>query len=165
MKKVVIIVLLITITLSITVVKKYMKKEIKKSLMYDEKEIAELKETNYDYDEMIKKFKPSFTIFFKTKKIGYCSKEKILIIDYDSNGEKIASNLFKISVPYVNFKRIKQGDNIKKIMEIDPNGDYLLLYTGVRINYSQHYTEDGYYIIILYDDNFNVNDIIVQKES
>ena len=60
-----------------------------------------------------------------------------------------------------NFKKFKVGTHLDEVMETDPDGCYLFLYTGVNDapKTSEHYTKDGYLIKIDYDDDCKITKI------
>ena len=66
------------------------------------------------------------------------------------------------SISKTDLERIQIGDSIDSVMEKDPNGDYIFLYTGHGEPWvSSHYTEDGYYILIEYDVKMTVTGVSV----
>lgn len=91
--------------------------------------------------------------------VVYRGNQKILIVVFDLNGDKILSEIYNISEISSAFDVLSVGHNLCEVQKIDPLGDYTFLYTGrsdsPRISY--HYTSDGYIIQITYDDE---NDII-----
>lgn len=47
-------------------------------------------------------------------------------------------------------------------MKIDKNKDYVIFYASSSTSfYSEHYTEDGYHIILEYDDTLNVSNLVI----
>ena len=51
------------------------------------------------------------------------------------------------------FDKLVKGQSLDEVRAIDPNGEYLFLYTGRNDapKVSSHYTKDGYLITIEYD--------------
>ena len=63
-----------------------------------------------------------------------------------------------MSYDFESLNSTKTLDDVKKI---DPNGEFLFLYTGRNDvpKISTHYTKDGYIILIEYEDNNQIVDI------
>lgn len=92
-------------------------------------------------------------------RVIYLSENNILHMIYDDNDTKCFGRVYDFSKLKSDFSSMKIGQSLDDVMTIDPNGDYLFLYTGCSTpRISSHYTTDGYLIKITYD-NTTVIDI------
>ena len=87
-------------------------------------------------------------------RVTFRTETKYVVKYYDFNGEYSCSFVFNISPPKESFSSIQTGSYLAEVMATDPKGSYLFLQTsGIRIEtpWSEHYTEDGYWITFFYD--------------
>lgn len=99
---------------------------------------------------------------YNNYKLVYCGDSGYLVIYFNMDGKKVFSKYFKKSVSYDNFIGIKHGTYYKDVMAIDKYGNYDSFYASSTTSFrSEHYTDDGYYIIIEYDDNLNVSNLVM----
>ena len=98
-----------------------------------------------------------------TYRVTYPGDDCVAVIIFDKNGNKLLSNIYNVQNMKADFDQIKEGESLDRVKEIDPNGNYLFLYTG-RNDFprkSTHYTEDGYLITIEYDSS----NIVLKKQE
>ena len=98
-------------------------------------------------------------------KIYYWGESVVGFIGYDYFGKNPTATTFSISSSKSEFDALIIGvDTLDSVREIDPEGNYIFLYTGVRIpSVSGHFTSDGYDIDISYDDNNVITGIDVKQ--
>lgn len=87
-------------------------------------------------------------------RVTYSESECILELFFDQQGNKTFGKIYNLSRERSSFKEII-GKSVENVKAIDPMGDYTFLYTGRNDiePISTHYTEDGYLIKIIYDEN------------
>jgi hypothetical protein len=95
---------------------------------------------------------------YRASFLGYYS---VAIVFFDNDGYKITSNVYKISLMSYDFESLNSTKTLDDVKKIDPNGEFLFLYTGRNDvpKISTHYTKDGYIILIEYEDNNQIVDI------
>ena len=97
-------------------------------------------------------------------RVSYLGSEQVAVLFFDGSGNKLIGNIHSIVRSKTDFDSLAEGELLEKVCEIDPNGDYLFLYTGrndvPRVSY--HYTTDGHLISITYN---NLNAIIGISEG
>lgn len=118
----------------------------------------------YTYDGTLTQLNSEFPIECLPRKdkfeylAVYRGAQKILLIHFDSNGDKILSEIFNISKMSSAFDNLTVGCSLDEVQKLDPSGNYIFLYTGrtdtPRISY--HCTYDGYIIQIFYNDSYTV---------
>lgn len=93
----------------------------------------------------------------------YRGETKILLYLFDASGNKISSQFYNTQLAKKSFDSLSQGQTLSDVQIIDPNGEYLFLYTGRNDlpRVSSHYTTDGFIIIISYDNNNIITSIYV----
>ena len=86
-------------------------------------------------------------------RLSYRGKNKIAILLFDKNGEKIYSNIYNATLLKDDFKTLKKGSTLDAVQDIDPKGAYTFLYTGRNDipRESYHYTKDGFVLIVEYN--------------
>lgn len=87
-------------------------------------------------------------------RVTYSENECILELFFDQQGNKTFGKIYNLSKEKSSFDEII-GESVENVKAIDPMGDYTFLYTGrndIEL-LSTHYTEDGYLIKIIYDEN------------
>lgn len=74
---------------------------------------------------------------------------------------KILGSIYNCRKIKSDFGELKKGQTLENVQKIDPQGEYLFLYTGRNDTpkISSHYTKDGYLITIQYDDSGTIIDI------
>ena len=88
-------------------------------------------------------------------RVSYLGEESVVIFLFDGFGNKLFGRIYSTQLLKSDFDKLAKGLSLDKVRAIDPNGEYLFLYTGRNDTpkVSSHYTKDGYLIIIEYDDS------------
>ena len=83
---------------------------------------------------------------------SYPGDNNILIMLYNNLGEKIFGDIRKVLKSKMDFNGLSTGELLENVQKIDPEGEYLFLYTGRNDvpKISTHYTKDGYIITVEY---------------
>ena len=86
-------------------------------------------------------------------RVSYLGHGSIAVFLFDSSGNKIWGNTYSTQLLKSDFDGLVKGQSLDEVKAIDPNGEYLFLYTGRNDTpkVSSHYTKDGYLITIEYD--------------
>lgn len=97
----------------------------------------------------------------ETKRAIYLGNHSIVFVYFDLNGNQSSvSKMHELRHTSDAFKKIHIGDTLTDVMEFDPNGEYLFLYTGVQLPHaSSHFTTDGYLVVISYDSSNTVTSV------
>ena len=84
---------------------------------------------------------------------SYLADGSIAVILFDNSGNKLWGNIYNTQLLKSDFSRLAKGQLLEEVRTIDPNGEYLFLFTGRNDTpkVSSHYTKDGYLITIEYD--------------
>ena len=88
--------------------------------------------------------------------VSYRGETKVLRLMFDgSSGSKISSHYYNTLCSKNEFDTLVIGRHLSDVQTIDPEGEYLFLYTGRNDvpKVSTHYTTDGFVITITYDKN------------
>ena len=94
-------------------------------------------------------------------RVSYLGETEVAVLYFDTEGKHVFSHTYKLSQPRSELADISLGQTLEDVQEIDPDGRYLFLYTGINEpRVSEHYTEDGYYFYISYDEEYTVIQII-----
>ena len=124
------------------------------SKTYDETDLSELAEFNGLLNELNTKY--PIECLRKDNgvyRVSYLGDERIAVLLFDSSGNKILGNTYRTQLLKSDFNGLAKGQSLDAGRAIDPNGEYLFLYTGrtdtPRV--SSHYTKDGYLITIEYN--------------
>lgn len=135
------------------------------SITYSDQELLDI----VQFNGTIKDFNEKYPVECVRKihdiyRIAYLGKSNIVIIAFDNYGKKIFGNIYQISQEKSDFSNLVIGQSLDDVKKIDPNGEYLFLYTGRNDTprVSSHYTNDGYLITIEYD---NLNMILSINEE
>ena len=92
--------------------------------------------------------------------VVYRGKTKILMLTFDSCGNKLSSEFHEMNVKKDAFDTIRVGSMLSEVQTVDPTGGYFFLYTGRNDpRVSAHYTTDGFLINITYDNHNVVENI------
>ena len=122
--------------------------------VYDEQQLREISEFN----GTINMLNSEYPVECLRKKgsiyrISYLGNESVAVLLFDGSGMCVSGNTYRIKLLRSDFDSLTAGDSLKDVMGVDPDGEYLFLYSGrndvPRI--SSHYTHDGYLISIEYD--------------
>lgn len=100
----------------------------------------------------------------RMKTAVYLSDNSIVFVYFDLNGNQSAiSNKYGLQHTSAEFRAIPIGKKLADVMEFDPDGSYLFLYTGMNLSpHSTHCTKDGYLVTITYDEQNTVTGIYIQ---
>ena len=124
------------------------------SKVYDEAQLLELAGFNGLIDELNAQY-PIECIREDngTYRVSYLGDESIAVLLFDNYGNKLWGNIYNTKLLKSDFDDLLKGQSLEEVREIDPNGEYLFLYTGRNDTpkLSSHYTKDGYLITIEYD--------------
>ncbi len=93
-----------------------------------------------------------------TYRVAYLGDEDIAMLYFDTSGNKVLGKIYHAHMLKCDFDGLLEGQSIEFVRNIDPDGDYLFLYTGRNDSpkVSYHCTKDGYFITIEYDDKNNI---------
>ena len=90
----------------------------------------------------------------------YRGNTMILMLIFDSYGNKLSSNFYDMALEKSAFDTICIGSSLSEVQTLDPKGQYLFLYTGTgEPRVSTHCTSDGFLINITYGKNNIVENI------
>ena len=97
-------------------------------------------------------------------RVSYLGEGKIAVILFDDSGNKLTGTIYNAKKTKSDFDKLTKGKSLEDVRAIDPDGEYLFLYSGRNDlpRVSSHYTKDGYLITIEYDD---LNTIISISEK
>ncbi len=86
-------------------------------------------------------------------RVSYLGDESVVIFLFDGSGNRLFASTYSTQLLKSDFDKLVKGQSLDKVRAIDPNGEYLFLYTGRNDTpkVSSHYTKDGYLITIEYD--------------
>ena len=137
--------------------KKYSQDEIEKIRKFD----GTIEELNKEYPiKCVRKYVDN-EYYGTYYRISYLGEKSIGQVWYYADTEEFQVWRYNYSCPKRNFKKFKVGTHLDEVMETDPDGDYIFLYTGMTDapKTSEHYTKDGYLITIDYDDDCKITKI------
>ena len=99
-----------------------------------------------------------------TYRASYLGDESVAILLFDEDGNRLLGKTYGTPLEKSDFDGLVKGQFLEDVISIDPNGEYIFLYTGSNDvpKVSYHYTKDGYLITIEYND-FNSIISINQK--
>lgn len=124
------------------------------SVIYDELQLSELAKFNGLMNELnaeypIECLREDRGIY----RVSYLGDGSIAVILFDDSGNKLLANIYSTQLLKSDFDGLVKGQTLEDVRAIDPNGEYLFLYTGRNDTpkASSHYTKDGYLITIKYD--------------
>ena len=126
------------------------------SRIYDETELLELTKFNGSLKELNAKYpiaclREDNGIY----RAAYLGEGSIGIFLFDGSGNRLSAKTYTTQRFKSDFDGLAKGQSLDEVRAIDPNGEYLFLYTGRNDipRVSSHYTKDGYCITIAYDDS------------
>lgn len=124
------------------------------SKIYDETELLELTKFNGSLNELNIKYpieclREDNGIY----RVSYLGDESIAILLFDGLCNIFFGRTYITRLLKSDFDGLVKGQSLDEVRAIDPNGEYLFLYTGRNDTpqISSHYTKDGYLITIEYD--------------
>ncbi len=97
-------------------------------------------------------------------RVSYLGAQSVGIVLFNSTGAKLSGNTYKLSPEREIFEKLQTGDSLERVLETDPDGDYMFLYTGRNDTpkISTHYTRDGYLCSIEYDESLQITDVLFE---
>lgn len=135
------------------------------SEIYEESQLLEIEKFDGSIDELGAKY-PIECIreIDDSYRVVYLGVDKVAVLWFDNSGKKIMGKVYSSKLSNNDFNDLKEGMSVQDVQNVDPNGEYLFLYTGrndtPRVSY--HCTKDGYLISIEYDESNTITSI--QKE-
>ncbi len=124
------------------------------SKIYDETEVLELMKFNGSLNELNIKY-PIECLREDNGmyRVSYLGDESVVIFLFDGSGNRLFGSTHSTRLLKSDFDKLVKGQSLDDVRAIDPNGEYLFLYTGRNDTpkVSSHYTKDGYLITIEYD--------------
>ncbi len=124
------------------------------SKIYDETELLEFMKFNGSLNELNTKYPiECLREDHGMYRVSYLGDGNLAIFLFDSSGNKLFGSIYSTQSLKSDFDRLVKGQSLDEVRAIDPNGEYLFLYTGRNDapKVSSHYTKDGYLITIEYD--------------
>lgn len=122
--------------------------------IYDEPQLLELAKFNGSIDELNAQY-PIECLREKngTYRAAYLGNGSIAVLLFDNSGNRYWGNIYNTQLLKSDFEGLTKGQLLEEVRKIDPNGEFLFLYTGRNDTpkVSSHYTKDGYLITIEYD--------------
>ena len=87
-------------------------------------------------------------------RVSYLGNDSAAVIYFDSSENKIFGKVCSLYLTKADFNELATGQLLEHVQKIDPQGEYLFLYTDSNDapKVSTHYTKDGYLITVEYDD-------------
>ena len=136
-------------------------------ISHPDNNLIDLATTIYDDSQLLKivKFKGSMTELNNqypiecqrdngdTYRVSYLGDGSVAVLLFDDYGNRLLGNIYSTQLVKSDFDILVKGYLLDDVRAIDPNGEYLFLYTGRNdtSKASSHYTKDGYLITIEYD--------------
>lgn len=131
------------------------------TIIYSNDELVEISQYNGTFYELNSRYPTQCVRNTNDNyRVSYLGVNEIAILTFDNTGKKIYGKVHSVSMSKSDFCDLTNGDTLEDVLELDPNGDYMFLFTGrndvPRCSY--HYTNDGYMLTILYDfDNIIID--------
>ncbi len=109
--------------------------------------------------EFIKKYKRADDSYVDN--VAYMTSYGYIILYYDKSGNYEFGKDIITEKSLKEFDVINIGDSVDDVQKFDENGEFLFLYTGcIDVpKISQHYTTDGYMVMVYYDSDYSVTKI------
>ena len=87
-------------------------------------------------------------------RVSYLGNDGVAIIYFDSSEKKTLGSVCRLHLTKADFDELTIGQSLERVQELDPQGEYLFLYSGRNDapKISTHYTIDGYLITVEYDE-------------
>ena len=126
------------------------------SKIYDETELMELAKFSGSIDELNIRYPiECLREDSGNYRVSYLGKGSVVVFLFDDSGNKIIENTYSTQLVKSDFEVLAKGQLLDEVIAVDPNGEYLFLYTGRNDTpkVSSHYTKDGYLITIEYDNS------------
>lgn len=97
-------------------------------------------------------------------RVSYLGSDSVVIMLFDKLGAKLSGKVYSTQRLSADFGNLTVGQSLEEVMELDPSGEYLFLYSGRNDvpKVSSHYTRDGFLFTVEYDES---NSIIAIREE
>lgn len=84
---------------------------------------------------------------------SYLGNGSVAVLLFDDLGNRLSGNIYNTQLLKSDLDKLVKGQLLDEVRAIDPDGEYLFLFTGRNDvpKISTHYTKDGYLITIEYD--------------
>ena len=124
------------------------------SRIYDKPQLLELVKFNGSMNELNAKHPiECLREYNGMYRASYLGDGSVVVIIFNDSGHRLFGKIYSTQLLKSDFDRLAKGQLLDEIRAIDPNGEYLFLYSGrndtPKVSY--HYTKDGYLITIEYD--------------
>ena len=135
--------------------------------IYDESQLSKIVEFNGSIDELNDQYPiECLRKDNDTYRVAFLGDESIVVLLFDNYGNRLFGNIYNTHLLKSDFEGLIKGQSLEEVRRIDPNGEYLFLYTGRNDTpkVSSHYTKDGYLITIKYDISniiININEKLI----
>lgn len=96
--------------------------------------------------------------------VNYIGNTRILVLRFNDKGKwqqrDRLHSLYRITDTRGKFDALKEGDHVSKVQTTDPTAYFPFLVdpSGADLR-TDHYTQDGYHTVILYDNNYNITSV------
>lgn len=133
---------------------------------YTDEELDEIQaafqRSQYSREDTVASYDPPFLDNGAQNVAGFFGGTKLLLCYFDADGALLGTQENEYSVQSAEFDAIAVGDSLQDVIAVDPNGSYLFLQTGRndQPHTSTHYTPDGQEIVITYDENNHVQEVV-----
>lgn len=86
-------------------------------------------------------------------RVSYLGDGSVAVLLFGDSQNRLLGNIYKTDLLKSDFGGLLKGQLLEEVRAIDPNGEYLFLFTGRNDTpkVSSHYTKDGYLITIEYN--------------
>ena len=152
-----------------------------KVTFYTDAQLPEIADLDGTADELFPLYPPSHIRRIKndvnkdntTDVFGvfYLGETKALKLIIDNLGNRIWQCSYNTIESKKTFDSLSLGQTLTDVKNLDPNGNYLYLPTGLDLptgriypaTVSEHYTRDGFVIFIIYDENDIIISIDIER--
>ena len=96
--------------------------------------------------------------------VNYIGNTRILVLRFNDKGawekrDRLHS-LYRITETRGKFDVLKEGDSVSKVQTTDPTAYFPFLVDPASTDLrTDHYTQDGYHTVILYDNSFTITSV------
>ena len=139
---------------------------VMKECKYTDDQLNSIINFSGNLNELLDSFHPDYNQNIENGfRTVYYGKKHVAIVLFDLNGNKTFSHKYSCDFPKESYEHLQIGNSIDMVRSIDPNGEYLFLFTGRNDipKKSTHCTSDGYYYTITYDENNMITDIFSES--
>ena len=129
---------------------------------YDATQLSEIADFNGSLSELCEKYPAECLRKADGEfRVSYLGEESVAVVRFDAVGKKLYGHVYGTKLLKSDFDKLKPGSTLDDVRIIDPDGEYLFLYTGRNDipRLSSHYTKDGWLITVMYDDSNTVTSI------